>query len=204
MGTTGQSGDFPDTLSITFIGSSHNRKMAVISVFSILMGALSTYNAELTLQQKALYRSRLKNHRAEASSGRLSESRLVGIMAPADTRLLRMGKTHEDQRVNTSLTYLTSRFTHTQQETLALMNLGQGPTWYHLPPDGKTPVRLTAASPLLAALPCPEPEAQRPLEVARLLATLSHRFFARSDDRLLPSDLPAPPPGSENTIHLTV
>ncbi|WP_432084929.1 hypothetical protein [Streptomyces sp. bgisy095] len=203
MGTTGQSDEPSDTLSITFIGSSHNRKTAVISVFSILMGALSVYNTELILQQKALHRPRLKNHRAETSSGRLTESRLANIMAPADTRVLRMGKTHQDQRVNASLTYLTSRFTHTQQGTLALMNLGQGPTWYHVPPDGKAPVRLTATSPLLAALPCSEPEAQRPLEVARLLATLSHRFFARSDDSLLPSDLPAPPPGSENAIHLT-
>ncbi|MGW3385878.1 hypothetical protein [Streptomyces cinereoruber] len=200
MGTTSRSGTLSDSLTAIFVGSSHDSKNATISLLPIRMADLQAYNTELIRNQKALHRPRLKSHRAEAASDRLARSRLVSAMTPTGSLVLRMGKTHQDQRVNASLTYLTSSFSHTHQQALVLMHFGQGPTWYHVPPDGKAPVRLTADSPLLSVLPCPEPEARSPLEVARLLATLNHRFFARPGDGSL---FPEPPPGSENPIHLT-
>ncbi|MFF6870638.1 hypothetical protein ACIGG5_04910 [Streptomyces sp. NPDC085463] len=201
MSTTSQSGTLSDSLTVIFAGSSYDSKNATISLLPIRMGELQAYNTELFQNQETLRRPRLKSHRAEAASDRLTRSRLVSAMTPTGTLVLRMGKTHQDQRVNASLTYLTSSFSRTHQEALVLMHFGQGPTWYHVPPDGKAPVRLTADSPLLSALPCPEPEARSPLGVARLLATLNHRFFARPGDDSLFAE---PPPGSENPIHLAV
>lgn len=203
MHTRGQPDEPSGALPIIYVGFSYDRTGTTASVLPVASGDLLAFNAELDRQQSTLRGPLLGNRRADAAALRLARFRLVTAMAPASTLTLRMSRTHPERFVNSALTWLTSEFVSGGQSALVLMNPGQGLTWYHLVPGALSVVQPPEDSGTLRDLPCPQADARRPWGVARLLATMSHRYLALPAQAVRPPDLPAPPPGSKNPIHLT-
>ncbi|MEU3395845.1 hypothetical protein [Streptomyces filamentosus] len=197
MSATGQPDEPPGPLTLSYAGLSYDRTGMTISLLTVRPEELNAFNGELARQKRALRGPRLNSRRANTLARRRASFHLItGIPLPGVTTL-RANKAHPEQGVNYALTWLTSRFTAEQRAALALMQTPQGPAWYHLTSSGP-PTPLSADCSALADLPVPEPEARRPLEVARLVTTLNHRYLALPGDSPLPPDLPGPPPGSKN------
>ncbi|WP_309052135.1 hypothetical protein [Streptomyces sp.] len=173
-----------------------------ISLLTTRPDSLNAFNDELVQQKKTLRGPLLNSWRANTLARRRALFRLATGICPLDVTTLRAMKAHPEQGVNYALTWLTSRFTSEQRAALALIQTPRGPAWYHLTSSGP-PAPLSVDCPPLADLPFPEAEARRPLEVARLLTTLNHRFLARPGDGPLPPDLPGPPPGGKNPSPFT-